>query len=332
MRSHGQLFDRVIEPSNLERAMLLAARGKRDCKSVQAFLAAAPARLAALRNELADGSYRPGAYEQFGVLDPKPRTISCSSFRDRVVHHAVCDVIAPVLERRFSGDSYACRKGKGTHLAAARAREYAGRFAFVCKLDVRSFFDSVDHEALLGVLLPLFRERRLRALLDMLVRHPFPGQTPGRGLPIGNLTSQWCANLYLDGLDHYAKEDVRVGGYVRYMDDMVLFAESKAELWAAHDAVRDWLARERRLELKAEATVLCPCREGFPFLGLRIFPGCWRLQRQRFVRTRRLVRRRERQCARGDIDAATLAASVRAAIGGLRWFGFKGVLHGSIDA
>jgi len=331
MKSYTQLFDRIASPANLQRALGLASRGKRERGPVRAFLDHAPEELARLRTELLDGTYRPGPYEQFGVRDPKPRTISCAPFRDRVVHHAVCDVIAPLFERRFLADSFACREDKGTHRAAARAREFARRFAFVCKLDVRAFFDSVDHEVLLSLLLPLFREARLRSLLERLVRHPFPGQAPGRGLPIGNLTSQWFANLYLDGLDHFVKETLRLPGYVRYMDDLALFADTKAALWAAHDGVAEWLTRERRLQLKTEATRLCPCTEGFPFLGLRIFPGAWRLQRQRFVRSRRLVRHRERQCAAGELAPDGLAASARAAGGVMNWFGFKGVLRANLD-
>lgn len=331
MRSHGRLFERIVDPENLDRALRLAARGKRERGPVREFLAQAPAELARLRAELRDGSYRPGPYRQFGVRDPKPRTISCAPFRDRVVHHAVCDVVAPVLERRFVADSFACRRGKGTDRAAARAREFAARLRFVCRLDVRAFFNSVDHDILLRVLLPLFREARLRDLLEVLVRRPFPGQAPGKGLPIGNLTSQWFANLYLDGLDHFVKEELSIRGYVRYMDDVALFADPKPALWAACDSAVEWLARERALEAKADTTVLCPCDEGFPFLGLRVFPGAWRLQRGRFLRTRRLVRRREREFARGEIDGAALAASVRAAQGVADWYGFRGVIHGTVE-
>lgn len=326
MKSHGGLFARITEIENLRRAMEAAARGKRDRPAVARFLNQAEKELACLCEELQSGSYIPCPYQHFRVCDPKPRTISCADFRDRVVHHAVCDLIGPLIERRFIFDSFACRQGKGTHRATARAQQLTRRFAYFLKLDVASFFDSVDHDILLALLGRQFHEPRLLALLATIVRAPLATAPPGKGLPIGNLTSQWFANLYLDGADHLVKEALRVPGYIRYMDDMVLFADSKAVLWAAHDALVTFLADERRLNLKAASTRLAPCTEGIPFLGMRIFPGTWRLQRGRFLRTRRRMRGKERACLEGRLSAEHLARSAAAAQGILSWYGMKGVL------
>lgn len=331
MKSHGGLFERIIEIENLRRAMEAAAKGKRDRPAVARFLNNADKELARLHEELQSGRYIPLPYRCFRIYDPKPRTISCADFRDRVVHHAVCDVIGPLIERRFIFDSWACRKGKGTHRATARAQQLARRFTYFLKLDVASFFDSVDHEILIALLARQFREPRLLALIETIVRVPLAGAPPGKGLPIGNLTSQWFANLYLDGADHLVKERLRVPGYVRYMDDMVLFADSKAVLWAAHDAVAAFLADERRLSLRASATRLAPCTEGVPFLGMRIFPGTWRLQRRRFLRTRRRMRGKERSCLEGRLSAEQLARSAAAAQGIVSWYGLKGVLPEGIE-
>lgn len=331
MKSHGGLFERIVDVENLRRAMEAAAKGKRDRPVVAQFLNNADEKLARLHEELQSGSYIPRPYRCFRICDPKPRTISCADFRDRVVHHAVCDVIGPFIEQRFIFDSWACRKGKGTHQATARAQQLARRFAYFLKLDVASFFESVDHEILQGLLARQFRERRLLALLETIVRTPLTGAPLGKGLPIGNLTSQWFANLYLDGADHLVKETLRVPGYVRYMDDMVLLADSKALLWAAHDALAAFLAEERRLSLKASATRLAPCTEGVPFLGLRIFPGTWRLQHRRFLRTRRRIRRKERAYLEGRLKAEHLVRSAAAAQGILSWYGMKGVLPASME-
>jgi hypothetical protein len=331
MKSYDGLFTRIVEIENLRRAMEAAARGKRDRPAVTRFLNQADEELPRLREELESSKYIPRPYRYFRICDPKPRTISCADFRDRVVHHAVCDVIGPLIEWRFIFDSWACRKGKGTHRATARAQQLARRFPHFLKLDVASFFDSVDHEILLALLARQFREPRLLTLLATIVRTPLAGAPPGKGLPIGNLTSQWFANLYLDGADHLVKETLCVPGYVRYMDDMVLFADSKAVLWAAHDALAAFLADERRLSLKAAATRLAPCTEGVPFLGLRIFPGTWRLQRQRFLRTRRRMRGKERMFLEGRLSAEQLARSATAAQGILSWYGMKGVLPHSVE-
>ena len=181
MKSHGGLFDGIVGVPNLERAATVAARGKRDKPEVARFLAEADVELPRLSLELATDSYRPRPYRQFRIRDPKPRTISCADFRDRVVHHAVCDVTGPLLERRFVFESYACRVGKGAHRAAARAQELARRYRYFLKLDVAGFFDSVDHSILLDLLGRSFREKRLLNLLEVIVRSSPSGAEEGKG-------------------------------------------------------------------------------------------------------------------------------------------------------
>ena len=329
MKSYGQLWERIVSPDNLKAALGRVTKGRGCSAAVMAFASRADGELEVLREELASGTWQPGPYGQFRVTDPKPRTISCAPVRDRVVHHALCGVIAPLLERGFTEDCYACRVGKGTHRAAARARELVRRHGWTCKLDIRRYFDSVPHGRLLELLLPMFREKEVCRLVEVIVRHPVPGLPSGRGLPIGNLTSQWFANFHLSGLDHYAKEVLLAPGYIRYMDDMVLFADSKAELWRLHDGVCAWVADERGLEVKGERTVVAPVTEGLAFLGLRIFSGGWRFQRARLLRTRRKFRLRERQYQAGEIDGRKLAMCAAAADGGSRWYGFKGILQSS---
>ena len=331
MTSYGGVFEFICVPENMRLAMLRAARGKRDRLSVAAFLANADSELTCLRGDLQDGCYEPRPYTQFRVMDPKPRTISCASFRDRVVHHAMCGVIGPLIERRFITHCYACRVGKGTHKAVVDAQGFSRCFGYFLKLDIYRYFDSVDHEILLGLLRGMFREARLIRLLEVIVCHPLPGQVPGRGLPIGNLTSQWFANLYLDGADHLVKDCWGIKGYLRYMDDAVLWSDSKARLWRALDELRDWLVVERRLKIKERGTVIAPCCEGLTFVGMRIFPGCVRVRRERLRRMRRLVRRREREFAGGVIDGEQLSASARATCGVLGYFGLKGLVQSNTE-
>lgn len=332
MKSIGGLFERVVSLENLRLAADAAARGKRGKPDVAAFLAQGDTVLMALREQLLAGSYEPGSYRQFRVLDPKPRTISCAPFRDRVVHHAVCDLAMPEVERCFIGDSFACRKGKGTHRAVARAQELVRQYPRFLKLDVKGFFESVDHGILVRLLERTFRERRLCQLLERIVRAGACNGREGKGLPIGNLTSQWFANLYLDALDHRIKESWGAPGYVRYMDDMLVLGESKDALWRLHGEIGQYLQAERGLTLKAEATQCGVCRDGVPFLGMRIFPGCWRLQRQRFLRTRRRHRERENEVAAGRLAPERLVASTRAAEGILAWFGLRGILPQGVEA
>lgn len=336
MKSYGGIWAAIVSEENLKAAWARVRRGHASSDAVLAWEANLDANLAALRGALAAGTWEPGMFRQFRILDPKPRTISCAPVADRVVHHALCGIVAPLLERGFIDRIFACRKGLGSHIACRVAREESRRHAYFLKIDIRHYFDSIPHDRLLDVVCAKFREKQVRSLVERIVRHPVPGRPEGFGLPIGNLTSQWFANAYLDELDHLVAEGTlartvpchHIGGaYLRYMDDILVFTDSKAECWAIHDFVRDWIAAERGLALKEEATIVAPVSEGVPFLGLRIFPGCWRLKRERFLRTRRKAAARVAQFGRGAIDEKRLAMCLASAEGGVRWFGFEGILN-----
>lgn len=330
MKSFGGIWKRIVACENLHESMRRAAKGKRERGPVREFMADAEVNLGMLQKELVQDAYSPRAYIQFRINDPKPRTISCAAFRDRIVHHALCDVCAPFIERRFISDSFACREGKGSHRAVLRAREFCRRYRYFLQLDIRHFFDSVDHDIAESLVHRLFRERDAKRLWSVILRHPLPGQESGKGLPIGNLTSQWLANFYLDGLDHLVKEEWRLPGYIRYMDDMVMFSDSKACLWNGLECVQDYLANERGLDCKGLPRPI-PCAEGLPFLGFRIYPNILRLQRRKLNRYRRLVRRREQEFITGAISLEDLVASTRSATGILGFFGFPGLVSAGFE-
>lgn len=332
MKSTGGLFSVIVSAENLHAAMIRAARGKTHRPAVQRFLADAGDELGRLRDELGSGSYRPRPYLQFRIMDPKPRLISCADFRDRVVHHAVCAVVSPIFERRFIDDSFACRVGKGTHRAVLRAWQLTRRFPYYWKADVASYFDSIDHTILLEMTDRLFREKALRELLRRIVEAPLPGQAPGKGLPVGNLTSQWFANLYLDRLDHFVKETCRASGYIRYMDDFVVWGGSEGSLFGLWAEVRAFLAESLSLRLKAPGSRVAPCGEGVPFLGWRVFHGTLRLQGSRRRRSARLVHTREREYARGEITDVKLAQCVGSSVGLTRFFGLRGLWPSTVEA
>jgi RNA-directed DNA polymerase len=246
--------------------------------------------------------------------------------RDRVVHHALIDPLEPWFDRRMIAHSYACRRGKGQHLALAAAKAMLRRHAWFLKMDVRSFFPSLDHEVVLDTLAHLVKDRHALALAATIVRGvdaraPRNGSGRGIGLPIGHLTSQWFANLVLDRLDHHVLEVQRAPGYVRYMDDFVVFGSDREMLCGILDGVREQLSA-LRLREKEPATILAPRTESLPFLGfsLRVetmprFPMRLRvLTRVRAANLRRVRRRvleRERQAACGRIDERQLADAMR---------------------
>ena len=310
MKRHAGLFEQIVRFENLLGAASRAARGKRDRPTVARFEFHLERELFALQEALVAGCYRPGAFFTFEIRDPKPRAICAAPFRDRVVHHAVCDVLEPVFERRLIFDTYACRPGKGTHAAVARAQHFARCYRYFLKCDVLRFFASVDHSRLRTLLERVFKDRPLLDLLGKIVDHGPPGAEPGRGLPIGNLTSQHFANLYLGELDHHLKERERVKGYLRYMDDLLLFADDKARLHLLLAEIRRFLGDRLGLSLKQDATRLAPVTDGIPFLGFRIYPGLLRLNRRSLRRFRRQVRAREHAYRLELIGQEELAGSV----------------------
>ena len=232
-----------------------------------------------------------------------------------MAHHALCVALEPLFERAAIFDSYACRPGKGSHLAVRRAQYFTGHFGRFLKLDIRKFFESSDHQVLKNALRRLVKDRRLLALADRIIDHGAPGSTPGKGLPIGNLTSQHFANYYLAPLDHFVKEKLRAPGYVRYMDDFLVFSDSKYFLRDAHQRIGDFVEHDLKLKLKSEVTVHAPVSEGVPFLGLRIWPQMIRLDGSNKRRLIRSLRTGAAGLADGRWSEDDLAASLRSRLG-----------------
>ena len=254
MKRVGGLWQTLVSFEYLYHAARRAALGKRKRSDVAAFMIEGELELVRLRQELESGTYRPGAYRQFRVEDPKPRLISAAPFRDRVVHHALTQVLEPVFERRFSKDSFACRKRFGTHRALARAKEAANRFPYVLKCDIRKYFPSIDHHVLEQLLARAVKCRRTLDLSALIIQgsNPqeqviqyFPGDdlfTPferRHGLPLGNQTSQFFANVYLNPLDQMVNRELKPGSYIRYVDDFLLFEEVKrrSAAWRAVSSI-----------------------------------------------------------------------------------------------
>jgi len=252
-----------------------------------------------------------GAFHQFEVREPKIRKICSSNFRDRVVHHAICNLLEPILERRLIFDTYACRTGKGAHSAMTRAQAFCGRYHYFLKCDIRKYFESIDHDVLKKILRRHIKDARLISLIDKIVDHQAPGTIPGKSMPIGNLTSQHFANSYLSELDHYLKEKKQLHGYVRYMDDFISFSDSKEVLHALLVDIRKFVSRELKLELKESVTRIAPTTEGVPFLGFRIFKNLIRLQRPNLIRLRKNFKRREKQFLNGELDQKKFTNSMR---------------------
>ena len=316
MKRIGNLYARITEPENLRLAFLKAVRGKRGKQEVLDYTAQLDENLRQLREQLLAHQVDVGHYHFFTVHDPKERVICAAAFPERVLHHAIMNVCEPVLERYAIHDSYACRMGKGMHAAVLRAQGFTRQFLWYLKLDIRKYFDSIAHDRLLLLLARRIKDADVLRLFASIVG-TYHTQ-PGRGLPIGNLVSQHLANFYLGHLDHWAKETLRVAGYVRYMDDFVLWAGDRAELAGHLAAVRGFLDTELALVLK-ENVQLNRSERGVPFLGYRVFP--WRLAlgpraRGRFARK---LRAYERECHDGAWSEADLARHMEALLSYVRF-------------
>jgi RNA-directed DNA polymerase len=284
MHTHRHLFERICTLENLFAAAKGALRGKRSRGPGFAFWTELEHEVCTLHDDLSSGSYRHGGYRYFTIHEPKERLVAAAPFRDRVVHHAIVRVIEPIFERRFIEDSFACRRGKGTHAAMRRAAQFARRFPYALKCDVRKYFPSIDHGVLIAHLSRVIADEKLLALIGGILdshadgaRQEWPpgGDLPDvrlckRGLPIGNLTSQFFANVYLNPLDHFVKHELRVKGYVRYLDDFLLFGPDRATLRQQGAAVREKLA-ELRLEMHPDKYRLLPTRRGVDFAGFVVF-------------------------------------------------------------
>ncbi|MEA3391772.1 MAG: RNA-directed DNA polymerase, partial [Candidatus Marinimicrobia bacterium] len=210
-----------------------------------------------------------GHYHYFTIHDPKERVICAASFPERVLHHAIMNICHPIFERHLIIDTYATRVGKGTYKALDRAKKYVKQYSCYCKMDVRKYFDSIPHDILFSKLEKLFKDEKLLNIFRKIIKSYQVSE--GKGIPIGNLTSQYFANHYLSSVDHVAKESLGIKAYVRYMDDILFFSESKSVVKALHKDIKTNIEEDQELELKASQ--INYCYQGVPFLGYRLYPS-----------------------------------------------------------
>ena len=327
------MYETLTSWPNLLLASRKAAKGKRGHANVAAFEHHLEDHLLQLQLELQTQTYRPGPYTSFYIHEPKRRLISAAPFRDRVVHHALCNLIEPVFERTFSPDSYANRIGKGTHRALNRAQEFARRCRYVLQCDVEQFFPSIDHETLRGLLARKIQDERILWLCDQILASGtgvlseeyrmvyFPGDDlfaalRPRGLPIVNLTSQFWANVYLTPFDHFVTRELRAP-FVRYVDDVLVFGDDKRALGEMKTALEARLSRYS-LTIHPGAQPR-PVTEGFPFLGFLLTPEKRRLKRRKGIYFQRKLRRLLRAYTAGDLPLDDVTASVQGWVNHVRY-------------
>ncbi len=268
------MFDLVCDLQNLADAYRRARKGLRNKTDANIFAERFEYSLRDMQRALIDESYEFGPYSLFKVRDPKDRNIFVAPFRDRIVHHAVNHHIEPVFERSFIEHSYACRKGKGNRAALKRLQHWLDGMphTYVLKMDIKKYFASVDRSILLTMIHKKIVDAKVLRLLDRLIwQAPFE-RLPGKGLPIGNLTSQTMANLYLNSLDHYAKDYLGTRHYIRYVDDFIILGDKK-KLHELRAKIVDFLDNALRLQVEPAKEKVLAVNNGIPFLGFVLRPN-----------------------------------------------------------
>ena len=335
MKTYKHLYPKVWNWDNLYVAYRRARKGKRGKAPVADFHFLLEDNLVQLQDELLTQTYRPGPYHSFYIHEPKRRLISAAPFRDRVVHHALCQIIEPIFECRFIHDSYANRVGKGTHRALDRCQYFARRYPYVLPCDVRQFFPNIDHAILRGILGRLIADEDAMWLIDRILESGigilskeykmvwFPDDDllaacRPRGLPIGNLTSQFWANCYLNELDQFIKRELKCWAYLRYVDDFLLFAEDKPTLWRWRGEIIAF-SRTLRLTIHENRAQPRPVTEGIPFLGFIVFPTHRRLKRRKGIAFRRRLKTLLQRYEAGEIELDQLEASLQGWINHVRY-------------
>jgi RNA-directed DNA polymerase len=332
MKRKKWLYDEFCSWDNIYLAARKARQRKRSKPDVQRFEYDLEENLMQIQSEFKEESYRPGKYKRFTVTEPKERDICAAPYKDRVVHHALINIIEPIWEKEFYFHSYACRLDKGMHKAITICQKYVRRNEYVLKCDISKYFASIDHEILKSILQKKIGDEKLLRIIDKIICEApeqnspatlFPGDNfytliyRERGIPIGNLTSQFFANLYLNELDKYIKHELKVKDYIRYMDDFLIFSDDKVRLGLVKSKISEFLIK-LRLELHPRKTQIFPAKNGVKFLGFHIHRYRIKLQKENIRRFEKRMKLRQKQYSHYVIESEDISRGINAWLGHAR--------------
>lgn len=333
MKRYNNLYPQITDFSNLILAARQAQKGKRFRENILKFNYNLEAELAKIKTQLESKTYEPGRYKTFEISEPKHRLISAAPYRDRVVHHALCNIIVPIFEKTFIIDSYANRLGFGTHRALRRFTTFARSHRYILQCDIKKYFPSIDHEILKSLLRRKLKCQNTLWLAETIINSSNPQESvidyfPGddllsplqgrKGLPIGNLTSQFFANVYLNNLDHFVKEQIKAKNYVRYVDDFALFSDDYGFLAAAKLAIEEHLIN-LRLKLHPVKSQLFETRHGANFLGFRILPDTIRVRTENLRRGRQRLKNLQNDYSQGKIEFKDVDNSIQSWVAHMKY-------------
>ena len=314
MKRHGNLFAKIVAPENLKLAFLRARKGKSWQNAIKRVEKDLEGNLERLGESLVHKTFRTSSYKLKTIYVPKKRTIYRLPFYpDRIMQHALMNVVEPIWDAIFIADSYACRQGKGLHAGSRRTMEFVRKHKYCLKGDISQFYPSIDHGVLFDMMQRKIKCRDTLWLLENII-WSVPG---GKNVPIGNYTSQWFGNLYLNELDQFLKHDVKIKAYVRYCDDFCLFNDDKGFLGQALERIRAFL--QDRLKLRLSKEDLFPVSRGVDFLGYRHFPKYLLLRKSTAKRVKARVLRLPGMLAKGRITLEQFRSSLASTLGWLKW-------------
>jgi hypothetical protein len=313
-KRHGGLWQLITSRDNFQTAYHKAIRGKGRMQNIVAFAKDAPGNIEKVRNLLLTKQFRTSPYQRKVITEPKRREIFVLPFSpDRIVQHALMNVVEPIWDKMMIFDSYACRIGKGQHAGSQRAMEFVRSYKYCLQCDVAKFYPSINHDVLAGIVRKKVKCPETLWLLDDII-YSYPG---GCNTPIGNYTSQWFGNLYLNELDVLVKQDLKVKGYLRYCDDFLLFGDDKSLLHRMKELIGDFL--RDRLRLSYSYAEVFPVKSGVDFLGYRHFPTHVLLRKSTALRVKRRLAKLPHLLATGRLSKEQVRSSLASTKGWLRW-------------
>ena len=292
MKTHKNVYQKLCSSENIYLAYLKARKGKSKKLSIIEFDKDLEKNLELLRKELIEMTYKPKSLKKFIVRDPKTRTIHASAFRDRIIHHAIVNILEPIFEKIFIHDSFAIRKNKGTHPAIKRFDYFKRKVSqnglllkatqsdggaynsnsiqgYCLKADIKHYFDNVDHEILISIIKKKIQDGKFMWLIRIILNN-FESKIKGKGMPLGNYTSQFFANVYLNELDQFVKNKLKAKYYIRYVDDFIILHRSKKRLEYFKKEIVEYL-KTLKLNIHPDKSQIIPLKNGVTFLGYRIF-------------------------------------------------------------
>lgn len=314
MKRHGNLFEKIVDAKNLARAYNRAKRGKAWQRNVKRFDKNKAENLAAIRTSLIKQTFTTSPYTRKVIHEPKKRKIYKLPFApDRIVQHALLQVVSPIWDELMIPQSFACRPRRGMHQASNLTSHYVRKYKYCFKADISKFYPSINHDVLMRIIRKKIKCRKTLWLIEDIVRS-FKGH---KNAPIGNYTSQWFGNLYMNELDQWVRHDKKFSAYVRYCDDFVIFANTKHELHSLRKQVEHFLLT--RLKLKFSKWSIFPVKQGVDFVGYRHFPGYKLLRNSTARRVKRRLAKLPGRLRAGYISLEQFSGSIASTNGWLKW-------------